>query len=191
MYLENRLYNIAKECDRVDLKNGNEPMTGNITEEKESELEEFIDYIKMIIGTLGYRIFIPLESIKNTKIDNEIIEDIINTEESNIYYYIKRNTKDTVVDAKCRQTNEGFVVLKGSMIRINDVNSTPTIVVDKKLEMKQKGKIDKNNRIKEDILFNSLYLSASFVFGRSVNGKDVWKNSDGISIKELEKLKNK
>ena len=37
-YLENRLCNIAIECDRVTIKNGNDPTIGNITEEKESEL---------------------------------------------------------------------------------------------------------------------------------------------------------
>ena len=42
-YLENRFCNLATEANRYFVKNGNAPTSGNITEEKESELEEFID----------------------------------------------------------------------------------------------------------------------------------------------------
>lgn len=41
-YLENRFYHLAKEANRYIVKNGNEPTLGNPTEEKQSELEEFI-----------------------------------------------------------------------------------------------------------------------------------------------------
>lgn len=51
-YLENRFTNIAKETERYVVKGSNDPTPGNITEEKESELEEFIDYAKIIMGTL-------------------------------------------------------------------------------------------------------------------------------------------
>ena len=63
-YLENRFTNIAKETERYVVKNGNDPTPGNITEEKESELEEFIDYAKIIMGTLGHKVFEPLTDSK-------------------------------------------------------------------------------------------------------------------------------
>jgi len=56
-YLENRFCNMAIEAGRYIVKNGNDPSPGNVTEEKESELEEFIDYSRIVIGTLGYKIF--------------------------------------------------------------------------------------------------------------------------------------
>lgn len=43
-YLENRFTNMAVAAKRYLVKNSNDPTLGNITEEKESELEEFIDY---------------------------------------------------------------------------------------------------------------------------------------------------
>ena len=46
-YLENRFCNMAIEAGRYVVKNGNDPNPGNITEETESELEEFIDYAKL------------------------------------------------------------------------------------------------------------------------------------------------
>ena len=55
-YLENRFVNFALEAKRYIVKNGNDPTPGNITEEKESELEEFIDYAKIVMGAFGHKI---------------------------------------------------------------------------------------------------------------------------------------
>ena len=59
-YLENRFCNLALQANRYEVKNGNDPTPGNITEEKECELEEFIDYAKVIMGTLGHKLFEPI-----------------------------------------------------------------------------------------------------------------------------------
>lgn len=56
-YLENRFYNKAIESERYSVLNSNEPSIGNVTEEKEDELEDFIDFSEIIIGALGYRVF--------------------------------------------------------------------------------------------------------------------------------------
>lgn len=59
-YLENRFCNLALKANRYEVKNGNDLSPGNITEEKECELEEFIDYAKVIMGTLGHKLFEPI-----------------------------------------------------------------------------------------------------------------------------------
>lgn len=56
-YLENKFCNMAIEAKRYQVKNANDPTPGNITEEKESELEEFADYAELILGVLGYKVF--------------------------------------------------------------------------------------------------------------------------------------
>ena len=70
-YLENCFCNMALAANRFDVKNANEPTPGNITEEKESELEEFADYAQLILGVLGYKVFEKEESIPDDRIDNE------------------------------------------------------------------------------------------------------------------------
>lgn len=52
------------------MKNGNDPNHGNTTEEKESEMEEFIDYAKVIMGTLGHKVFEPVKKPATQKSDN-------------------------------------------------------------------------------------------------------------------------
>lgn len=55
-YLENRLFNMARKAGRYDVKNSNDPNPGNVTEEKECELEEFINYARIAVGAIGHRV---------------------------------------------------------------------------------------------------------------------------------------
>jgi len=63
-YLENRFCALANEAKRYIVKNGNDPTSGNITEEKESELEEFIDNAEIVMGTLEHKVFEKLADNK-------------------------------------------------------------------------------------------------------------------------------
>lgn len=59
-YLENRFTNMAISTNKFNVRNGNNPNPGNVTEERESELDDFIEYSKLVLGVLGYKLFIPL-----------------------------------------------------------------------------------------------------------------------------------
>ena len=162
-YLEHHFYELAKKSKRYATKNSNSTNPGNITEEKESELEEYIDYAKIIIGVLGYKVFKPLNEIEinNHNYEKEIL-------------YLK-NSK---VEAKCRQSSEGFVLLKGSKISKEIKNYlSPNLI-------KRREKV-KNNILQEDMLFSSISSAAKFVLGYSINGWDVWKNKEGKTLKEI------
>lgn len=71
-YLENRFCNMAIEAGRYSVKNGNDPNPGNITEETESELEEFIDYAKIVMGALGHKVFDVVCHAKRKKLTSKI-----------------------------------------------------------------------------------------------------------------------
>ena len=72
-YLENRFCGMAQNAKRYTVKNGNDPTHGNITEEKESELEEFVDFARLIMGVLGHMDFsyseYLIQLLENKKID--------------------------------------------------------------------------------------------------------------------------
>ena len=59
-YLENRFFSLANEAHRYKVVNNNEPPKGNVTEEKESELEEFIENARLVMSVLGRRVFEPI-----------------------------------------------------------------------------------------------------------------------------------
>lgn len=173
-YLENRFCNLAISAGRYVVKNGNDPTIGNITEEKESEMEEFIDYAKVIMGTLGHKVFEP-------KIKITVSEDGQDNEEPLLY--LKRTIKNIgTVEATGRQTTEGFVVLKGSHISSSDDETAPAVI----RERRSKVKLDDNNILQEDVLLTSPSYAAMFVIGKSANGLTSWKTQDGKTLKSLE-----
>ena len=65
-YLENRFYKKALVAGRYDVRNGVEPTIGTVTEEKENELEEFIDQAELVLGALGYKVFEPMRDNVST-----------------------------------------------------------------------------------------------------------------------------
>ncbi len=175
-YLESRFCNLALKAKRYVVKNGNDPTPGNITEEKESELEEFIDYARIIMGTLGHKVFVPLTESKAVESPSDVgsVETILR---------LKRNIKDVgTIEAAGKQTSEGFVVLKGTHISPTDDNTIPSILQ----EQRKNVALDDNGCLIDDILFNSPSYAAMFVFGKSANGLTSWKTEDGITLKDIE-----
>lgn len=178
-YLENKFTNMAIETDRYKVKNGNDPNPGNVTEEKESELEDFIDYSKMVLGVLGYKIFVPIIESKD-QID-------VPTKDDEMILYLSRNSRKSnkTIEATCKRTNEGFVVLKGSMIEEIDSNAIPNTIKELRDNIKEKqGIVD--GKITKDYLFNSPSYASAFILGMHSNGRTDWKDENGKSLKELE-----
>ena len=103
-----------------------------------------------------------------------------NQEESQILHY-----KTSKVDATGRMTSDGFVLLKGSKIRIDGQASCREYISETR--KKYADKISKEGILLDDIVFNSPSGAACFVLYGSVNGMEVWRNDDGKSLKQLEK----
>lgn len=181
-YLENRFTNLALETGRYTVRNENEPNIGNVTEEKESELEEFIEFSKMVLGVLGYKVFIP---ILNTT------EKIIEKNQKEFKFYLSRKSKKSqkLIQAACIRTNEGFVVLKDSMIEEIDSEAIPLTIKELRTKCKANKEIF-NGKLTKNLLFNSPSYAAAFVLGMQTNGRVDWKDENGITLKELENLES-
>lgn len=175
-YLENRFCNLAIQAKRYVVKNGNDPTPGNITEEKESELEEFIDNAKIIMGTLGHKVFVPLATSTPAPVVAE--EDIADTSDELLYF------DHSGVKATGKRTSDGFVVLKGSQICSKLTKSCP----DPTLRNREKyaSKVDENFVLIEDILFTSPSSAASYIGGASLSGNACWCNAEGTTLKNID-----
>ena len=176
-YLENKFTQLAKDAGRFIVKNGNEPNSGNVTEEKQSELDEVVENTLMIVGTLGYRVFVPM-----TKKTGQNISD-----ENSTYLYLKRKTKKSnrTIEAICEQTSEGFVVLEGSQVDEVDSPAIPASLKELREEL-IKSNVIKDGVLQEKQLFSSPSYAAAFVLGMNTNGRTDWRNKDGKTLKELE-----
>lgn len=177
-YLENRFCNLAIQAKRYEVKNGNDPTPGNITEEKESEMEEFIDYAKVIMGTLGHKLFEPI-----SKPIAPAADDTVAVPENYSELHLERVIKNVgKVEAVGTQTSEGFVVFKGSHISLVDDDTIPAVIK----ERRKNALLDEQGVLQEDMLFSSPSYAAMFVIGKSANGLTSWKTTDGKTLKSLE-----
>ncbi|HEA28956.1 MAG TPA: GIY-YIG nuclease family protein [Leeuwenhoekiella sp.] len=173
-YLESRLHEIAIKVNRYDLENGNIPPRSTISESDQSEMEEFLENIKLLVNALGFKIFEELRK------DQTIEEQI----KSTFYIQAARGA-----NAKGQMTNEGFVVLKDSEIAISLTNSFPKnwitlrqSLIDDDIICLQNDKLI----FKEDYLFSSPSAAAAIVMGRSANGLSEWKLNNGRVLKAVE-----
>ena len=165
-YLENRFCNMAVQSGRYVVKNGNDPNPGNITEETESELEEFIDYAKIVMGTRGHKVFEPF-------VPSSEAEDA----EPVLYLEYGKGR------ASGKRTSDGFVIFKGSAVNPSLTKSCPERTI--KDRKKYANKINKNGVLISDILLSSPSSAAGFVGGASLSGNALWKDSNGKTLKEL------
>ncbi len=163
-YLEHKFYNMALQAERYKVTNGNDPNPGNITEETESELEEFIDYAKIVMGVLGHKLFEPINSPKNEE-----------------FFHMKYNN----CIAKGKRTSDGFLILKGSQIVPETTNSCKVGI--QALREKYKDKINDKCELTSDILLSSPSAAASFIGGTNLNGKELWHDSKERSLNDLER----
>lgn len=169
-YLEHKFYCLAVESGRYLVANGNSPSRGNVTEEKQAELDEFIEFTTIAVGSLGYKVFEPIDDAKNIDKKDSSSESKANPVSNNNILSFSGSD----FSAKGRQTSDGFVVLSGSRIRKDQTISCPP-----SREQKVKSHQDAldNFITTKDILFSSPTTAAVFVSGRSSNGLTSWKNS--------------
>lgn len=169
-YLEDRLVQIAKESKRYKILTKNTYSNTVMKESQKAAMDEFIDNVKIIINTLGYKVLEPTAQ-KKTGV----------SEQSELLYLNTGNAKATGVI-----TTEGFVLFAGATV--NEKASEKSLSKGA-IALRNKhfaaGKV-KDLVTVEDIIFSSSSAAADFVVGYSISGPMNWKNKDGVTLKEIE-----
>lgn len=171
-YLENRLHDIAKSTNRYTVDNSIIPTQSSISESDRAEMEEFIEYIKMLVNTLGHKVFDEKREFKPKQ-----------KQES---FLIKAARG---ADGQGEPTSDGFVVFKNSKAAATIVNSmTPNFITYRQKLIDEGVLIDKGEffEFSDDYIFSSPSTAAAMVMGRNANGLTEWKNKDGKTLKEFE-----
>lgn len=175
-YLENRLHNIAHSAKRYKVENSIIPTQSSISESDRSEMEEFIENIKMLVNTLGHKVFDEKREIKKKQITD--------------VFYIKGARG---AEAIGEPTSDGFVVYKGSKAAKDTTNSMNFNLIKLREKLTDDAIfIDKVEFLEfsEDFLFSSPSAAAAIVMGRSANGLTEWKLKSGKTLKEFETNQN-
>jgi hypothetical protein len=171
-YLENRLHDIAKFANRYKIDNSIIPTQSSISESDRAEMEEFIEYIKMLVNTLGHKVFDEKREFKPKQ-----KQDI---------FFIKAARG---AEGQGEPTSDGFVVFKASKAAASIVNSmTPSFITLRQKLITEGVLIDKGEffEFSDDYIFGSPSTAAVMVMGRNANGLTEWKNKEGKTLKEFE-----
>ena len=171
-YIENRLHDIATIANRYKIENSIIPTQSSISESDRAEMEEFIDNIKLLVNTLGHKVFEEKRDFK-PKLKQQI-------------FYIKAARG---ADAQGEPTSDGFVVFKGSKAAGSTVASlTPSFLTLRQRLIKESVLVEKEDyyEFPDDYIFSSPSTAACMVLGRNANGLTEWKLKDGKSLKEFE-----
>ena len=171
-YLENRLFDLARITNRYKIENSITPTQSSISESDKAEMEEFIENIKMMVNTLGHKVFEEKREFKAKR-----------KQES---FFIKAARG---ADGQGEPTSEGFLVFKGSKAAGSTAPSITQNFLILREKLIQDGTLlalGDTLEFPEDFIFSSPSTAASIVLGRNANGLTEWKKKDGTTLKDFE-----
>lgn len=166
-YLENRFVEIAKECGRYTVLTKNTYKNTVLKEAQIASMEEFIDNVKILINTLGYKVLVPVP-----KADDETI-----------YLYCKGSG----ASAKGFVSAGGFTVWEGSTVSDHTV---PSLETKGKSYYNLRNALIKDGTISDrvftrDYEFKAPSAASAVILGHTSNGNVDWKTADGTKLKDL------
>ncbi len=165
-FIENKLYNKAKEVERFIIENDTKPTKSSLDGADEIRAIKFYEKIVLLTSVYGYHIFDKILTVQEVR-------------EEEIYYINSIGLKATGT-----QTEEGFIVFKGSQSNEKFKKASTQSLRNKWNELRNQKIVD-NGIFLKDIIFSSPSTAAAMVLGRNSNGLTEWKNKDGKSLKEI------
>ena len=167
-YLENTFYQMAQNSSRAVVINSTVPTRSSVSEYDQAMLEEFIENAKLLVNTLGYKVFETIEETVVKRNDNEVV------------FYAKAARG---ADAKGMAVSDGFVVLKGSRAAAVTTPSASSGIIQWRQTLREKNVMDESFVFQRDYVFSSPSTAASVVLGRSANGLIEWQTENRQPLK--------
>ena len=183
-YLESRLVQIALEAKTAQIDNGNSPSLPTLHEADVSDMEYFLEQIKLILPVMGFKFLI------SSTVSTEQSSESTAKNEAHETYYIKTKT----FKATMKETDQGYIVAKGSEAKKTLAqSSTETYRNMRRKLVETKIMVEDGDQLifAEDTVFNSPSAASNMILGRNSNGFTEWINKKGATFKEVqEKLNN-
>ena len=179
-YLEARLVSVAGQAERYEIQNANNPTQSTLPRADEAAMEEFIDNIRVVLGSLGHRV---LEVIPSTI---EQLESVVREETISDYLLV---FKTNGLTAKGRVIDDGFLLLAGSQLSKNGSKSRYQKNISIKNQMLKDGVLKDSKDhllLLKDKLLRSSSSAANLVAGNSRSGPQSWKTEGNELLKSLE-----
>lgn len=178
-YLESRLIQLAIEAKTAQIDNSNTPNLPTLHEADISDMEYFLEQIKLILPIMSFNFLISTTLNTKDLSENESKIEISET------YYIKTKS----FSAKMIETDQGYIVIKGSEAKKSLSNScTETYKNMRRKLIETKILMEKEDKyiFVEDTIFNSPSAASNMILGRNSNGFTEWVNKEGLTFKEIQ-----
>lgn len=172
-YLEWYSLQQATTAGRYVLENGNAGGRPFITEPMEADVLDAFETAGVLLSTLGFPVFQPLVGTPKTEAEERVY---------------RCSGPDAA--GQGRLTEDGFVVLKGSLARPTSVASAHKYITTKREALIAEHVLvpeGSSLRFTEDCLFETPSGAAMVVLGRTANGWQEWKDDEGRTLDKLER----
>lgn len=174
-FLESRLIALATEAGRYTLENEKESGVSRLPRGDMDAMAEYIDHLRVLLGALGHRI---LEPMTTPVTKQQTVTD------GKMLHLAARDAK-----ARMQIAEDGFVVVKGSTAVREHVESLAPNYVQLRERLIAERVLVPSGTVLEfsrDHLFAASTAAASVVCGSNRNGREIWKDDSGRTIRELE-----
>ena len=171
-YLESRLLVLAKTANQWVVENTAAPNQPPMSEADRADADWFLDEMLLIYPILGIDAF---EAAATDPAPDAQAEALTMTGRG--------------VDARGRETKDGFVVLAGSRARIQETESAKAWLRDRRQQLLARGVLERDGShyvFTQDYRFSSPSAASSVLAGGSSNGWKAWKTPDGMTLKALQ-----
>lgn len=178
-YLESRLTFLATQAERYKIENGNKPPESSLPRADRDTMEEFIDNMRIVLGTLGHKVLEPLRI--TPKKDEQIKEHTV------VGMPLTFSFKN--IKAHGQVTDDGFLLLAGSEVSTSaSKHLSPgwRAIREKWVEDGILTLSGNNYRLEKDSLLSSSSCAAAVVAGGPRSGPQSWQDETGSTLKAIE-----
>ncbi|MCY4588050.1 MAG: GIY-YIG nuclease family protein [Bryobacterales bacterium] len=168
-YLEARLVELADAAKRCVLDNTNIPQEPPLSEADKADAELYLADMLLCLPVIGVSFFERPRKLTGKKQDLFLVAKGI--------------------QARGFEEPGGFVVRTGSQAVKNEVASIHTYLSDLRKTLLNQGILEDKGttyRLAQDYFFTSPSTAAGTLLGMASNGRTLWKNADGQSLKEIQ-----
>lgn len=168
-YLEAHLLGLARDAKRCDLDNANQPVIPSLSEADGADADTFLDEMLLCLPVLGLSIFeAPTGLPPQVKL-----------------LYLKAKG----LEAQGYESRDGFVVLAGSRAFGTEAQSIHRYLSQLRRGLAQNGVLtqeDSHFVLSQDYEFSSPSTAAGVMLGRTANGREMWRDDQGKTLKQLQ-----
>ena len=166
-YLESLTVQTAREVDRVELVNGNEPPSGLLSESDMADMRGFFEQLRIVLPVLGFDVLKGFPAGRQGEASGD-----------DGLRLVLQSPAKRPLEASAIERNGELTVLAGSQAIADPNNKTSEPYRDMRRLMLAEGSLErvdsKTLRFTRDVPFTSPSAASGFIYGRSDNGRTSW-----------------